>query len=159
MQSRFGWYNKNQKSISKKESNISSLSFSTENWRLGGGLHKTGERNPGECKKRNARWSVRYEIIFLLRDFIHNLLDIVICKLITIIVRQNKKVVSQLRICRPICIYKWLSWHKRCEICFKKWWRKLSYHIISRLGAAGVQKRCFGHPKIKLFSNVAKCSG
>ena len=33
---------------------------------------------------------------------------------------------------------------------------KISYHIISRLGAAAVQKGRFGCPKIKLSSKVAK---
>ena len=37
--------------------------------------------------------------------------------------------------------------------------RKISYHILSRLGAAGVQKGRFGCPKIQLSSKVAKFAG
>ena len=41
--------------------------------------------------------------------------------------------------------------------CAKKYdGRKISYHIISRLG---VQKECFGHPKIQLSSKVTKFVG
>ena len=37
--------------------------------------------------------------------------------------------------------------------------RKISYHIISRLGAMGIQKERFGRPKIQLFSKIAKFAG
>ena len=37
--------------------------------------------------------------------------------------------------------------------------RKISYHIISRLGAEGVQKWRFGRPKIHFFSKMAKFAG
>ena len=37
--------------------------------------------------------------------------------------------------------------------------RKISYHIISRLGAMGVQKGRFGHPKIQFPSKVNKFTG
>ena len=37
--------------------------------------------------------------------------------------------------------------------------RKISYHIISRLGTAGVQKGRFGHPKFQLSSYVTKFAG
>ena len=37
--------------------------------------------------------------------------------------------------------------------------RKISYHVVSRLGAVGVQKGRFGRPKIQFSSNVAICAG
>ena len=37
--------------------------------------------------------------------------------------------------------------------------RKISYNIISCLGALGVQKRPFGHPKIQFSSKVFKFAG
>ena len=37
--------------------------------------------------------------------------------------------------------------------------RKISYHIISHLGAAGVHKGRFGRPIIQLSSKVAKFAG
>ena len=36
---------------------------------------------------------------------------------------------------------------------------KISYHIMTRLGAMGVQKGRFGRLKIQFFSKVAKFSG
>ena len=33
---------------------------------------------------------------------------------------------------------------------------KISYHTISRVGAVGVRKGCFGHPKIRFSSKDAK---
>ena len=36
---------------------------------------------------------------------------------------------------------------------------KISYHLISRLGAAGVQKGRPGHPESQLSSKVAKFTG
>ena len=36
---------------------------------------------------------------------------------------------------------------------------KISYHIISRVGAVGIQKGRFGHQKIQFSSKVAKFSG
>ena len=43
--------------------------------------------------------------------------------------------------------------------CPKNDGRKISYHIISGLGAAAVQKGRFGRPKIQLFSKMAKLAG
>ena len=37
--------------------------------------------------------------------------------------------------------------------------RKIAYHIISHLGAAGVQRVRFGHPAIQLSSQMAKFAG
>ena len=37
--------------------------------------------------------------------------------------------------------------------------RKISYQIISRLGAVGVQKGHFGCPKIQFYSKMAKFAG
>ena len=48
----------------------------------------------------------------------------------------------------------------RDEQCAKnKDGRKISDHIISRLGAMGVQKGRFGRPKIQLSSKVTKFAG
>ena len=48
---------------------------------------------------------------------------------------------------------------KDAQCAINKVGRQILYHIISRLGAAGVQKGCFGHPKIQLSSKVAKFTG
>ena len=62
--------------------------------------------------------------------------------------------ISQLSVCCDIL----RSGHldiKDAQCAKKKGGRKISYHIISRLGAAVVQKGRFGRPKIHLSSKVA----
>ena len=41
----------------------------------------------------------------------------------------------------------------------KNYGRKISYHIISRLGAAAVQKGSFGRPKIKFIQQSPNFQG
>ena len=57
--------------------------------------------------------------------------------------------------------HNWPSRHniKDAQYAKENYGRKISYHIISRLGAAGVQKVRFGHPKIQVFSKVTKYAG
>ena len=45
---------------------------------------------------------------------------------------------------------------KNAQCAKKNDGRKIAYHIISRLGAAAVQKGRCGRPKIHLFSKVTK---
>ena len=68
-------------------------------------------------------------------------------------------VVSQLRICRPPPL---ISGHldiKYAQCVKKNDERKISDHIISRLGAAGVQNGRFRRPKIQLSLKVVKFAG
>ena len=48
---------------------------------------------------------------------------------------------------------------KDAQCAENKYGRKTSYHILSRLGAIGVQKGRFGHPKIQFSSKAAKFVG
>ena len=50
----------------------------------------------------------------------------------------------------PTPLHKWPSRHKQCAMYKKNDGRKISHHIISRLGATVVQKGRFKHPKIQL---------
>ena len=45
------------------------------------------------------------------------------------------------------------------QCALKNDWRKISSHTISRLGATGVQKGCFGRPKIQLSSKTRHLQG
>ena len=60
-------------------------------------------------------------------------------------------------ICRPTLRNYYLD-IKDAQCAENKDGRKIS-HIILRLGATGVQKGLFGHPKIQVFSKVAKFAG
>ena len=66
---------------------------------------------------------------------------------------------SQLQICRPLSLRSGHLDIKDAQSTKKNDRRKISYHIISRLGATGVQKGHFGHPNIQLSSKVAKFAG
>ena len=64
-------------------------------------------------------------------------------------------VVSKLRICRPPLRSGYLD-VKYAQCARKNDGCKVVYHIISRLGAADIQKGRFGRPKIQLSSKMAK---
>ena len=52
---------------------------------------------------------------------------------------------------------KWPSWHGRCTMCWKyKDRRKISHHIISRLGAAGVYRGVLGTQKFNFLQKWPK---
>ena len=73
----------------------------------------------------------------------------------------ERKVVSQLRICRP-SPPPFRSDHldiKDMQFAENKGGRKILCHIISRLGAAGVQKGPSRRPKIQFSLKVAKFAG
>ena len=62
-------------------------------------------------------------------------------------------------ICRPPSLLSLRSGDldiKDAQLAESKEGRNISYHIISRLGAMGVQKGYFGRSKIQFSSNVAK---